>query len=210
MKYFVFIFLFCTGFFSSLAQSQHLVGVETSLQSTNMSSSKDYNSYQYKTGIGGGLTYTYQLPTLLSFSTGILYNPHGFSYKLIQTDEMGERIGEQNYVYGLDYISVPLKASFRFGAEKIYGFFSAGILASLLVNSFNSYQITQVQFEQNAFDLGILAELGASYEINQKFQLSANLNWQQNLLGIKTNLHPYERIFSNGLGVTLALKYRLG
>lgn len=210
MKYIMLICSLLFGYSTLVAQSSHLIGVETSLQFTNLSTPGEFNSYQYKTGIGGGVSYTYQLPTLFSLSTGILYNPHGFSLRLIKTDEQGKVTGEQDLLYGFDFISIPTKVSVRFGAEKVHGFVSTGLITSFLVNTYTNYPNTAINFQKNVFDLGVLIEVGASYEINNKLQLSARLFWQQNLFGIKTDLYGYNRVYHNAMGTTIALKYRLG
>jgi hypothetical protein len=211
MKYtLLFIFLLIGNGFLH-AQSQHLIGLETSLQFSNISTNTNYSAYQYRTGIGGGLTYTYQLPLWWSFSTGILYNPRGFSQRILFTDETGKVIKEEDWVYGFDYISIPLKLGVRFGAENVYGFVNIGNVTSILVNSYetSSVPVHTHRPESPSIDFALIVEVGASYQINNKLQLSARLGMQQSFWVSSPNYHIKDKLLHNSLGTTLALKYRL-
>ncbi len=200
----------------------HLIGVKGGINWTNIKSNNFRSQINYRTTLTPGITYEYCINKNFSVGADFIYNQRGFYDDYNFTDEFGNPNGENYSVkYKYDYISLPLKAGFKFGT-KFYGFTNIGIIPSLLVDAkttmpnFNwdgsvEGNITyEVKSRVSKFDFAGFAEIGGGCKLNERSYLYASFLLQRSFTSItNSNYFEYSEIWHYGMSLNVGLKYSL-
>lgn len=197
----------------------HFIGLQGGINWTNVNSSNFISDNNNRTGYNGGLTYQYFLNERFNLGIDLLYFQRGFTNDIVFTDEFGNPTGERaTTTFDYDYLSIPLKGGIIIG-DKFSGFVNLGIIPSILVNAKTTTPAIEGIQEEMAnnvtdrvdqFDLAGLAEIGANYEINPNFLLSASFGYQHSFTSI-TNDDYFSNVEVRHYGMVLSfgLKYAL-
>ena len=197
----------------------HFLGVQGGINLTNVNSSNFTSNNDNRIGFNSGVTYQYYQNERFNLGIDLLYFQRGFTNDIVYTDELGNPTGETaTSEFNYDYLSLPLKGGVVIG-DKFSGFANLGIIPSFLLDAktttpaiegFQEETTVNVTDRVTKFDLGGLAEIGASYKITQGFLLSATFGYQHSFTSI-TN----DDYFSNaevrhyGMILSIGLKYAL-
>jgi hypothetical protein len=176
-----------------------------------------------KIGFSTGVIASYRVSKLISIESGLLYSRKGYRYKdELITGPQDPRFGfvtnssEQFYLvmkYAFNYLDIPLKCNFNIGLGKHNLIIGAGLVNSLLINSWkNGMLVGSVngKTSQSRVPVGIpvyrysfapLVNSGIDFQISQKSSLRIDLNAQYQLKRLYNDFLNYN-LWSAGLNVT--------
>ena len=195
----------------------HVIGLMSGMNWTNVNSSNFITNNENRTGFNGGLTYEYKLNNKYSLGMDLLYFQKGFASDIIFRDDTGNPTGEKaTLVFNYDYLSFPIKGGFFIG-NKISGFISLGLVPSILINAkttepkiegFINEKTTDVTDRVTKFDFGGLLEIGTNYKFGDKFLIFTSFAYQQSFTTI-TNADYFSdsKIKHYGMTISIGLKY---
>jgi hypothetical protein len=205
------------------AQIRH-IGISAGLGLTGIAktNSQFFNDAETRQGLSAGLTYEYTLKNNISISAGITYNQRGFRIPYDLKDNAGNPIVEDEAIkFNYDYLSLPLKAGYRFG-DKVFGFGNIGIVPAFLVNAKQfhpGYKTDAVQVGAETvdvseyvskFDFATLIEIGAGYNINEKYSVNTTVTYQRSLSTFSTyDYFEDDHLRHTGLTLSIGVRYRL-
>lgn len=167
------------------------IGIRAGVNLTNVLSDNYFRDKQFKMGQNIGFTYDYFLNNKYFINTEFIYVEKGIEndidFNLINNQPIS---AGSSSIFKYNYLSLPLKIGYTI-ARKLEPNFSSfiivGIVPSLLVKSEaiinengkeSSFNTTD---RVNAFDLAALLELGANYNLGQKYQVFMAVSIHQSL-----------------------------
>lgn len=206
----------------NVAGQNHLIGVKSGANSTNITSSNFLSQTDSRTGLAAGLTYEYLFKKHFSVGADLIYNQRGFTNDIVFTDNLGNPTGEKHTTkFNYDYLSVPIKTGFNIGT-KLYGFTNIGIIPSLLVDAktttptfdtdgkLTGNETFDVTNRVSKFDFAGIVEIGGGYKFKERYWLFTSFSYQHSFTTISnSDYFANSKIRHNGMGLTIGLKCAL-
>jgi hypothetical protein len=206
---------------SASGQIRH-IRINAGLGLTNIDKKEFFDDTETRQGLSVGLTYEYTFKNNISIIAGMTYDQRGFRVPYNLRDNTGITIVEGETIkFNYDYLSLPLKAGYRFG-EKVYGFGNVGIVPALLINAKQFHPGYKTDFEEreaetvdvtkyvSKFDFATLVEIGAGYNLNAEYNIFASVTYQRSISTF-TNDEYFDNgdLRHTGLTLSVGVKYRL-
>jgi len=182
---------------------------------------KSRNDETARFGYTTGLNVCFNLSKLIGFETGIQYSNKGYQRKgqYINTITFDPSDPVKiSWLYGYQYIGIPVKAKFSFGKSRLRFIAGIGFTTSLLLSSKQTatYEYANGSTEKrrssttsgfNKVDLSPMVSVGASYKLNKKMNLFAEPTFRYGLIRVK-DAPVTEKLWNAGLnvGVYYAIK----
>ncbi len=232
MKYILLIIL-TLGFFHSFSQEKKLLlGFNLGPSITNLRGDKYYDgikeSYEDKNQtslirFAIGLTLEYEINNKLSIISGINFelkggistNPIFESYRNYPDPIVTYIRGKETNDYNLQYLTVPLLGSFKFGPKKLF-FLNGGFFGSILAirEQRTSYHVNFYQKNtaySKIYDAGFTAGIGGVTDLNKKLSFSFEVRNNLGLVNIvKTPTISESVIKTNSINILLGFSWRIG
>lgn len=203
---------------------KHVIGVRGGVNLANFDAktSRTIDGKFYPRAIGG-ITYDYFMGENMSLGADFLYNQRGRLLEFTFTDEMGNVLGRANLQHQFDYITVPIRVSYKTGG-KIYAQASVACLPSYLnkvTEVFPETSISATKYPEQKtvntenytrFDFGGMIEIGGGYNISPNLSANLILGFQRGI-GTKAKATEYSEavdIEHIGWMGSLGVKYVLG
>lgn len=210
MKRFIIVPLMLAFAISALGQSSKLtVGVESTTTITSMRGSDPDDIFTSQMGFGSSITASYSILPNFVISTGLGFERKGRKMKDVSYwDGEGNKVATNDQHSNLDYLVLPIKASFQTGG-KIKGYINGGLFVGYLLKYSEKWDgISITTFNTTSdfkrIDGGITVGIGTYIPIFKKVILDLGVveNWGLN--NINDN-----NLKTNSAGVLLGLKYAL-
>jgi len=183
-------------------------------------------------GLTAGIVYEHEKKNSFLFSTGILYNQRGYNYDIkwfanngsyiIFYDSNGKLIGNKYLCqYHYSYLSIPVKAGFRFGKRLRTGI-QAGLLPSIIAearrSSFDGYwsditgtgQIAPEGWNRTScrtLNLAAIASIDADSKLKEKVWLTMGFSYQHDITRMNWSYEKPIRLY--GVTLNLGMKFLL-
>ena len=201
--------------FSTHAQ-KHLIGMQGGLNVSD-ATGMDFPAQEARRGIMAGISYEYQIKKHFSIGTDLKYEQRGYTAKLTFINSSGQ-ITDKNLKskFNFNYISLPIKASFKFG-NTVYGFVNGGIVPAIVTDAKLIYH---EKIDNNApinytkrikpFDLGLLLEIGMGYKIKERYLIFAQLGYQNSVTNSSSEkFFASSTMYHYGLNGSFGFKFML-
>jgi len=198
------------------AAQNHLIGVKSGANRTNVIS--DFSDQtDHRLGVSGGITYEYFLNKRFSIGADLIYNQRGFTSDLVIPT------GEKSTLkYNYNYLSVPVKAGYNNGTNKIFDFVKVGLIPSLLVDAktinptfdtngritgMQTFDVTNIV---SKYDLAGLVEIGGDYKIVDRLWIITSFMYQHSLTTITNSQYfANSKIRHNEISLNIGLQWEL-
>lgn len=199
-------------------QNRFIIGITGGPSFSNFHGMKqkviDYKDGKY---FAAGVSFQYNLPKILSLTSGCLYERKGGVGQIPFTNSQGALIAMGTQELRYDYAVIPIMVRATFG-KKVNLFVNAGGYAAFLNSSQQRFSATMlpsfIQTTTDAFkryDLGTSAGTGVGVPIAKIFLISLEARYNLGLVNIIS--HPssgVEPLKVRSLNVLLSFCYQLG
>lgn len=200
-KRFILLALLSTTFLQqSMAQENISIGPIFGTSISNLRG--DISNNNWKAGLTVGGFYNYSSRSGFGFSGQLLYT------------QMGAKINNKTDEINLNYLQVPLFATFFFGKPgnvlrpKLFLGPTANFLLSARNEESESIRGDRNNRQYYPFDLGITGGAGLNYLINQKVWLNFDVRYGVGLLDVSKN--PSTFLANNNWGINLGVSFPFG
>lgn len=211
-----YIIVFITLLALSTNAQNHIIGIQGGLNVTD-ANGMDFPGQEPRSGIMSGISYEYQIKKHFSIGTDLKYEQRGYTAKLTFINSSGQ-ITDKNLKskFNFNYISLPIKASFKFG-NTVYGFVNGGIVPAIVTDA---KLIFHEKIDLNApinytkrikpFDLGLLLEIGMGYKIKERYLIFAQLGYQNSVTNSSSEkFFASSTMYHYGLNGSFGFKFML-
>jgi opacity protein-like surface antigen len=187
---------------SVFAQKKGDVEFGVNIGYNNSSVSDSYDSSDTGSGFNLGGSMDYYFSNSWSVKTKLIYDRKGWDNGFIE-DEFGSTITDFN----LDYLTVPVMASWHFGNKRNW-FLEFGPYVGFLLNAEETRFGTDVTDSFNETDFGLALGIGVKIPINDKLKLFFEYEGQGGLVDIfKQN--DYSAVTNSRSSINVGLNFLL-
>ena len=187
---------------SVFAQKKGDVEFGVNIGYNNSSVSDSYDSSDTGSGFNLGGSMDYYFSNSWSVKTKLIYDRKGWDNGFIE-DEFGSTITDFN----LDYLTVPVMASWQFGNKRNW-FLEFGPYVGFLLNAEETRFGTDVTDSFNGTDFGLALGIGVKIPLNDKLKLFFEYEGQGGLVDIfKQN--DYSAVTNSRSSINVGLNFLL-
>jgi len=185
---------------STYAQENVSIGPIAGVSIANLRG--DISNTNWKPGLTVGGFYNYSSKTGFGFSGQLLYT------------QMGAQVNNKTNEINLNYVQVPLFATFFFGKfgdrvrPKIFLGPSLNFLTSAKDKDGNNLDGDSNNRTYNPFDLGVTVGTGLNYRLQEKIWLNVDARYGLGLLDVTKNAGT--SVMNNNWGINVGLSFPLG
>lgn len=166
--------LICTTITASKAAMPGL-GVKIGLALANQEfdyTNIDAPDFKYRTGLAAGVSAEFFTDRLLTLVAELNYVQKGFKDVQPETNETGSQpIGELEYNYRFDYLSIPVYAKLRWRKPLISPYIIFGFHYDYLLSRPTDEGFDDVFENYKDDDMGVTLGIGGEYKINDKYTI---------------------------------------
>lgn len=219
MKKTLFLFLLLISI-HTLGQ-EHLIGVQSGLNLTNITDNAFFDNSKTRTGFIGGINYTFKISDRYQIGVDALYAQQGYISKFIAIEEYGPQTGVEDSKFNHDYFSLPLKIGYEMG-EKIKIIPRIGLVPSFLIKAesiiprfddsgnVTGHETVNARYAISKFDFGGLLELGFESRLTGNLFFCPALTYRHSLSTFSnSNYFEDSKMRHYGLSIAVGIKYQL-
>lgn len=206
--------------------AQHLIGIKAGPGWSGITARNFAPGHTGRTGLNAGLTYDYRRSSHFVLGAELMYQQRGYRESIIITDAFGNPDGKEYVIRtDFDYLALPLKAGLEYG-KTFYGFGNLALVPSFMLRSVGHLPAilwsggvmpassVSATDSWRRFDLGLSAELGCGYRVQDRFQFYGSLAFQHggfNFVRQNNNgANAWQRALMLSFGVKMALSKAAG
>ena len=194
-------FLYCNSSFAQ--QNKFEYGIQTALNIN--SANGNAVSSQYKstlTGFGVGVHVQFKTGTRTGIKAVVQFDQNGWSYRSLTFNGTGlTPLNKGDVLYKLNYINLPLLATYTFGKKIIFttgaGFFTGALVSdhfTIKIKEPSPNITTTKSTSTKSFNFGIAAEAGIQIPLRSKLKLDIGLHDNYGLANTLINNSPNKNV----------------
>jgi opacity protein-like surface antigen len=207
MKKLITTLLIFSGIYSvAFAQNRNTAefGISTGINASTILDSQTGEHTSYGTGVNFGVSLEYNFSDAWSIKAKAMYDQKGWGNGFVTTSDGTEIDG---VTYHLNYITVPVMASWHFGQRSNW-YINFGLYAGFLSNASESSNSADVNSAFNSTDVGLAYAVGVKLPVANKVKFFVEYEGQVGFTNVFTQsdgTYQNDRDSFN-IGLSFALK----